>query len=827
MLQDEGKKGLLELNFVKQWFSRVINETALGKNLKESTAHLSQNLAYIYMNTSSFLIDAIMNHCYCLQHCAVEADALFIEEEEESDDNKDENQDDNQVQEKNNNNNNNSNNKDKNKDKNKDSNSNSNNTDNEDNMSNEMDDIDMDGSKGNDMDDMDNIVDEIVSLDNVCEKFGSFVRDVMKDPGNVDKLRKFILSQKSEIEFHVQSFVHTREDFAVSEGIFQLSIGICLMMLQNGLASRVLDGTKNKRKQHKIREYTMPKQVKQWLVRYINNPLSWIHDVLFNSGSSLRNTDAIPGEKDFPPYLQDNKTNESSESSQEGIKNDEKNKHGFNKDLDYEISMWQFGRDCAVQNQCAQHVLGLYASLLTILPILPQCAEAAFIWDSTCIGVGFECIKRCLKMMIKMNYWKVADGVNQSQGHQSNNGNKKSKRRKQKNPKRKQKSEKRCIFRKSQANNMSKKPSPIEIKEANKVQCIEYSHKLAWSILLYNASLPNSTGDSIMMPVISPNQEVHPWPQPFSGALYMFSESVVNRHLKNIEIDFRHVDTACEKVKFNKILAANFHNHELKSNVEYLTLLKFFHTLLDEMTFMYGDWYYRVFDKKFVQQEFWKQDLVFKKRFSRKSEAKWAVAPMIQGGLWYPPGWKFRHEAQAQLGESFSFRNCVLLMRRYGISCPLEVNTKDLMNEDADAAGFTDGEKSDEEKAPKLKENDEVIFYGDSAPDVEDDDAKQLTAEVTAGLANLSVDTGDSESSSGGGIVGVSKSRRNKQDKKLKNKDVTVTSKLSMTRRKKMKNKYFNQDKYEQSTSHINLKMNPNVSDNGNNNDTQDFTFSS
>ena len=618
----------------------------------------------------------------------------------------------------------------------------------------------------------DDMIVNIVNVTNVCDKVVDQIRQIA-DYVWCRKLLNFVLMEQVNVDFHATLGLHLKGEFSVSESLLQVCICICLTLLSNNIASRVYLGSDKKRAMHEARTLELHDNVKQWLVNSINDKRSIIHSILF-------------------------------------VNND----IGDDFDIcnDSEICMSDIDEDAKIQHQCAQSVLAIEAFMVVLIPILPSLVSTSFIWDFSCLGKGLHDFKTSLDLLISMNYWGVANAkpdYTPTTPIPTPSLSRTSKSRKSKRS-RKMKNKKQTKGRKD--------AKLKNVPHASKSECIQHKQTLAWSIFIYQICKRGITGDHIMDPVFSPNQSLNPYAYPLSGALKLYSQKHISRTLKNIVLEFKGKDVPTQKLIFNQKVAEICGDDAVLPFVNWVEFDKFWCKLKDEL--VYGGFAPRhliKYDKTFAEGlKMWKSEKVFENRWNGESNLKSKNCKMVYNGVSFPDQWWYDHQVQAELCESFAYRNCVNLMKKFYIPCVQDVKHEDLMREDADAAGFTDAENEHEQS----NNVDDQSFAMQDGNDEERDD------QLLLGIGNLNINVShgsnsnnnrnvtfvdNNESSDEPFITGFGGYRDNKsKSKSNSNSNSNGTGTKSFNASKFERKRQQVPTPIKTTTSHVNLQMNVN-----------------
>ena len=176
-----------------------------------------------------------------------------------------------------------------------------------------------------------------------------------------------------------------------------------------------------------------------------------------------------------------------------------------------------------------------------------------------------------------------------------------------------------------------------------------------------------------MDPVFSPNQSLNASAYPLSGALKLYSQKHISRTLKNIVLEFKGKDLPTQKLTF---LIKKLQKYVVMKIVDWIAFDKYWCKLLNEL--VYGGYAPRhliKYNKEFVDGlKMWKSEKVFETRWNGESSLKSKNCKTVYNGIAFPDQWWYDHEVQAALCESFPFRNCVNLMKKFFIPCVQDVN---------------------------------------------------------------------------------------------------------------------------------------------------------
>ena len=468
--------------------------------------------------------------------------------------------------------------------------------------------------------------------------------------------------------------------------------------------------------------------------------------------------------------------------------------------------MSEIDDDSKIQHQCAQSVLAIEAFMVVLIPILPSLISTSLIWDFSCLGKGLHDFKTSLDLLISMNYWGVATAkpdytpttpIPTPSLSRTPKSRKSKKSRKMKN--------------KKQTKGRKDAKKFKSVPHASKSECIQHKQTLAWSVFMYQICKRGITGDHIMDPVFSPNQSLNPYAYPLSGALKLYSQKHISRTLKNIVLEFKGKDLPTQKLKFNQKVAEICGDDDGLPFVDWIAFDKFWCKLLNEL--VYGGYAPRhliKYDQTFVEEiKMWKSDKVFETRWNGESSLKSKNCKTVYNGVQFPDQWWYDHEAQASLCESFPFRNCVNLMKKFFIPCVQDVKQEDLMREDADAAGFTDVENEDEES----NNVDHQRFAMQDVNGEETDDP------LLVGIGNLNINVSHGSNSNNNRNVTVVDNNESSdepyitgfggyKDNKSKSKSNSTTASFNASKFQRKKQQV--PTPIKTTASHVNLQMNVN-----------------
>ena len=260
--------------------------------------------------------------------------------------------------------------------------------------------------------------------------------------------------------------------------------------------------------------------------------------------------------------------------------------------------------------------------------------------------------------------------------------------------------------------------------------------------------------------------------------------------MKKIIIDFKQTEMATNYLQFNRDIAANYDIYS-ETNDQYTTRSKFSAMILDEMSFNNTPASLTMVPPGVDKKQLWKSVLVFKNRFGNTAYADYENAAMVRDGKSYPLGCEFDNDTQAQLCKSFQYRNCVLVLEKYGIPCVYLARMKDLMAEDGELAGFTDVSEEEGEGV----ENNSNSRFGTL-----DENDELAVAMENLNVNNVQSDGNDSDGSiepnpiSGIGSCNIK----------------IIKPKTQSNDNSNAKSASFNADKYNKAKTHVNLVMKPN-----------------
>ena len=401
-------------------------------------------------------------------------------------------------------------------------------------------------------------------------------------------------------------------EVVVSTGLYQIFIGVAVVLQHRGICGRVVTTVEKKRKKTVTRQLKIPTDIEEWLVDGMNRRDSFIY-LMVMQPVMTGNFDAYPTE-------------------------------AFDASCDIMVKISSCVKPISKQpvkdnNRKTQHVqshLSLQLYLLNLIPILPHLVSDNLHWNYSNLGDGIGAFHEFWNLFVKMTYWKCAVPIQNSQSNSnSNNIDKPAARR---------------IFTHTNSNNNDDSDySNLNTtvmngcRAASKREMIEYKQKLSWSIVCYNWAI-HEQGDKQLVPAIYTRVPFHPFTDPMSTSLSTYSTYSTTRRFGTSKKDQLRLQ---QIARFNATLIENG-DHRLKTPAAHSEFNAHVENLMEQMHNNYNMVCLTDYDKAQMSQEFWKVDKMAKVAFKNDNESQAGVR-FACDGVDYGFGWKYSHDKQIAL----------------------------------------------------------------------------------------------------------------------------------------------------------------------------------